>query len=36
VNVRSSLPPGKVGCHIHEQLRLSGLYANDPGPLASD
>lgn len=32
-----SLPPGKVACHIHEALRLSGLYAhNDPGPAASD
>ena len=31
-----SLPPGKVACHLHEALRLSGLVVGDPGPLASD
>ena len=31
-----SLPPGKVACHLHEALRLSGLVAGDQGPAASD
>ena len=31
-----SLPVGKVACHLHEALRLSGLYPHDKGPLASD
>lgn len=32
-----SLPVGKVGCHLHESMRLSGLFeAVDPGPAASD
>ena len=31
-----SLPPGKVACHLHEAMRLSGLVPYDTGPLASD
>lgn len=31
-----SLPVGAVACHLHEELRLSGLVANDPGPEVSD
>lgn len=31
-----SLPVGKVACHLHEELRLSGLVVNDPGPEVSD
>lgn len=32
-----SLPPGKVACHVHEQLRLSRLFEEaDSGPLPSD
>ena len=31
-----SLPEGKVACRLHEELRLSGLVENDPGPDVSD
>ena len=31
-----SLPPGKVACHLHEQLRLSKCVPYDPGPAPSD
>jgi len=31
-----SLPVGAVACHLHEELRLSGLVPNDPGPEKSD
>ena len=31
-----SLPPGKVACHLHEALRLSGIVEADPGPELSD
>ena len=31
-----SLPPGKVACHLHEQIRLSGTVLLDTGPEKSD
>ena len=31
-----SLPPGKVACHLHEKIRLSGLVPYDMGPAPSD
>ena len=31
-----SLPVGAVACHLHEELRMSGLVPNDPGPEVSD
>lgn len=31
-----SLPPDKVACHLHEELRLSGLVPYDTGPAVSD
>lgn len=31
-----SLPPGKVACRVHEELRLSGTIPYDTGPAHSD
>jgi hypothetical protein len=31
-----SLPVGKVACHLHEELRMSGLVPYDSGPALSD
>ena len=31
-----SLPPDKVACHLHEELRRSGVVPYDTGPALSD